>query len=117
MEPDPALLHQFALPLLERLQRQARQGLRPAIGLNAPVGAGKSSLCRLLAGLAQGQGLRLAVASIDDLYLPWTPRIRAMAGNPFAVTRVPPGSHDAPLLQRCLADWRAGGKLCLPRFD
>ena len=117
MEPDPALLHQFALPLLERLQRQARQGLRPAIGLNAPVGAGKSSLCRLLAGLAQGQGLRLAVASIDDLYLPWTPRIRAMAGNPFAVTRVPPGSHDAPLLQRCLADWRAGGELCLPRFD
>jgi D-glycerate 3-kinase len=117
MEPDPALLHQFALPLLERLQRLAGQGLRPAIGLNAPVGAGKSSLCRLLAGLAPELGLRLAVASIDDFYLPWPARIRAMAGNPFGVVRVPPGSHDAPLLQRCLADWRAGGALHLPRFD
>jgi D-glycerate 3-kinase len=117
MAGDPALLREFGLPLLERLQQLAGQGQRPAIGLNAPVGAGKSSLCRLLAGLAQERGLRLAVASIDDVYLPWQQRLRAMAGNPFGVTRVPPGSHDPALLRRCLADWRAGGALRLPRFD
>ncbi len=114
---DPALLEQFALPLLARLQALAGQGRRPAIGLNAPVGAGKSSLGRLLAQQAQHRGLRLAVASIDDFYLPWTARCRALAGNPFAVTRVPPGSHDPLLLQRCLDDWRACGALHLPRFD
>lgn len=117
MAVDPALLREFALPLLERLQQLAGQGLRPAIGLNAPVGAGKSSLCRLLAGVARQRGLRLAVASIDDFYLPWQQRLRALAGNPFGVTRVPPGSHDPALLLRCLRDWRAGGELRLPRFD
>ncbi|MEO1002966.1 MAG: hypothetical protein AAFX65_07640 [Cyanobacteria bacterium J06638_7] len=114
---DPALLHHFALPLLERLGLLAQQRPRPAIGLNAPVGAGKSSLCRLLSQLAPGLGLRLAVASIDDFYLPWWARCRALAGNPFAVTRVPPGSHDPALLCCCLDDWRAGAPLRLPRFD
>jgi D-glycerate 3-kinase len=117
MAGDPALLQEFGLPLLARLQKLAEQGRRPAIGLNAPVGAGKSSLCRLLAGLAPERGLRLAVASIDDFYLPWPERLRALAGNPFGVTRVPPGSHDPDLLRRCLAHWRGGGELRLPRFD
>jgi D-glycerate 3-kinase len=117
MDSDPELLRRFALPLLHRLQQLAGQGLRPAIGLNAPVGAGKSSLCRLLAGLAPQLGLGLAVASIDDVYLPWEERLRALAGNPFGVTRVPPGSHDPALLRRCLTDWRAGAPLHLPRFD
>jgi D-glycerate 3-kinase len=114
---DPALLQQFALPLLGRLQVLAERGGRPVIGLNAPVGAGKSTLCRLLSELAPQTGLRLAVASIDDFYLPWDVRCRALAGNPFAVTRVPPGSHDPALLCRCLDDWRGGAGLRLPRFD
>jgi D-glycerate 3-kinase len=114
---DQVLLWEFALPLLSRLQRLAGRGVRPALGLNAPVGAGKSTLCRLLAGLAPRLGLRLAVASIDDFYLPWAARRRALAGNPFAVTRVPPGSHDPQLLSGCLDHWRSGGRLCLPRFD
>lgn len=117
MAGDPALLREFGLPLLERLQQLAELGRRPAIGLNAPVGAGKSSLCRLLAGLARQRGLRLAVASIDDVYLPWQERLRALAGNPFGVTRLPPGSHDPALLARRLAHWRGGGDLRLPRFD
>jgi len=114
---DPELIRQFALPLLRRLRLLARGGKRPAIGLNAPVGAGKSTLCRLLAQLAPSQGLRLAVASIDDFYLPWPERLRALQGNPFAVSRVPPGSHDVDLLCRSLDRWRAGEALRLPRFD
>ena len=114
---DPALLELFALPLLERLCRLAEGGQRPVVALNAPVGAGKTSLCRVLAQLAVGRDLRLAVASIDDFYLPWPERSAAMAGNPFGVSRVPPGSHDPDLLCAVLDHWRAGGSLQLPRFD
>jgi D-glycerate 3-kinase len=114
---DPALLELFALPLLERLCRLAEGGQRPVVALNAPVGAGKTSLCRVLAQLAVGRDLRLAVASIDDFYLPWPERSAALAGNPFGVSRVPPGSHDPDLLCAVLDHWRAGGSLQLPRFD
>lgn len=114
---DPGLLKGFALPLLEELHQRVAQGHRPLLALNGPVGAGKSSLAGALQQLAQAAGLRLAVASIDDAYLPWAERRRAMAGNPFGVTRVPPGSHDTALLQERLACWRGGGALVLPRFD
>ena len=119
---DPLLQKRFVLPLLEQLRRwetEARGGRRrlPVIGLNGPVGAGKSTLGRQLERLAAQFGLRLLVASIDDLYLGWPERGERLAGNPFGVSRVPPGSHDLPLLLEALAHWRQGGTLTLPRFD
>lgn len=114
---DPGLFARFTLPLLARLQRLAADGHRPLLLLNAPVGAGKTTLSALLGRLATARGLRLAVASIDDAYLPWQQRLEAMAGNPFGVTRVPPGSHDPGLLCRLVDRWRGGGPLELPRFD
>ncbi len=114
---DPELVLQFALPLLERLLLLASGGRRPVLMLNAPVGAGKTTLSRLLCRLASLRELRLAVASIDDVYLPWPRRLQALAGNPFGVTRVPPGSHDPALLCRLIDRWRRGGQLVLPRFD
>ena len=115
---DPALVEGFALPLLRFLVDRCHGGQRrPVLALNGPVGAGKSSLARLLERLAPGLGLSLAVASIDDLYLPWPQRRSALLGNPFGVGRVPPGSHDLLLLQGALANWRRSGRLRLPRFD
>ena len=114
---DPELLRLFAMPLLERLRCLAAAGRRPVLALNAPVGSGKTSLCRVVAQLAAASQLRLAVASIDDFYLPWAERSAAMWGNPFGVSRVPPGSHDPDLLCAVLDRWRAGGALQLPRFD
>jgi D-glycerate 3-kinase len=100
------------------LSLRQRCGTRPALlALNGPVGAGKSTLSRQLIALAESRGLRLAVASIDDFYYPWPERLRRLQGNPFGVSRVPPGSHDLPLLLERLADWRAGGPLRLARFD
>lgn len=113
---DPALVQAFVLPLLDRLERPRQQRLL-LLALNGPVGAGKTSLGRLLVRLASLAGVRLAVASIDDLYLPWPERRSVLAGNPFGVWRVPPGSHDLPLLLQQLADWRRSGVLRLPRFD
>jgi D-glycerate 3-kinase len=114
---DPGLLARFILPLLERLRLLAADGRRPLMLLNAPVGAGKTTLSGLMCRLAPEQGFRLAVASIDDAYLPWQERLEAMAGNPFGVTRVPPGSHDPQLLCHLVDRWRNGEPLELPRFD
>ena len=119
---DPMLRRHFVEPLLEQLATgvdQARRGQRrrPLIGLQGPVGAGKSTLGRQLEALAPHYGLTLVVASIDDLYHPWPERQQRLAGNPFGVSRVPPGSHDIPLLLAALARWRAGEALVLPRFD
>lgn len=108
----------FSLPLLADASRGLQQHRRRLlIGLNGPVGAGKSSLARQLLQLAPRFGLRLAVASIDDLYLPLPERRRQLAGNPFGVSRVPPGSHDLPLLAEAIDHWRHGNPLRLPRFN
>ena len=105
------------MPMLAQVEGLVGSGQRPVLALNGPVGAGKSFFCQQLIGLAKARGLRLAVASIDDAYLPWEQRLVAMAGNPFGVNRVPPGSHDVPLLVERLQRWRSGGPLQLPRFD
>ena len=110
----------MVLPLLDHLVEVFAVGFQrraPVIALNGPVGAGKTSLGRALERLAPLAGLRLAVASIDDIYLPWPRRRDVLAGNPFGVGRVPPGSHDVPLLLERLEDWRRGGPLRLPCFD
>ena len=105
--------------LLRWCQQQTRSGLRPVIGLNGPVGAGKSTLARSLQQRFADADLQLAVASIDDAYLPWPQRQVAMAGNPYGVNRVPPGSHDPEALLGGIRHWRgASAKMLeLPRFD
>ena len=114
---DPLLLEGLAMPMLAQMEELVASGQRPVLALNGPVGSGKSRFCQQLIGLAKARGLRLAVASIDDVYLPWEQRLVAMAGNPFGVNRVPPGSHDVPLLVERLHRWRSGGALQVPRFD
>ena len=116
--PHPSLLWGLVLPLLSDCHCRLSGGSSPLlIGLNGPVGAGKTTLGRGLERLAPSFGLRLAVVSIDDAYLPYQQRLQRLAGNPFGVSRVPPGSHDLPLLLECLRRWRSGEPLQLPRFD
>lgn len=113
----PTLLRHLALPLLRRLENSLVSGAaqrRPVLALNGPVGAGKTSIGRALERLAAQGGLKLVVASIDDLYLPADRRRQVLADNPFGVNRVPPGCHDLPLLLRALKAWRAGGRCGCP---
>ncbi|QEY31758.1 hypothetical protein EVJ50_05355 [Synechococcus sp. RSCCF101] len=105
------------LPLLEALRRSAAAGTRPVVGLSGLPGSGKTTLTTHLIELADAVGLRLAVASIDDLYFPGEELERSMAGNPWQAPRALPGSHDVDLLLQQLARWRSGAPLRLPRFD
>lgn len=116
---DPLLLWGLALPMLTAIERQlaSADASCPVLALTAPVGAGKSTLGRQLQVLAAAAGLQLAVASIDDAYLDRAQRRLRLAGNPFGVSRVPPGSHDADLLLQAIDRWQQGGALVLPRFD
>lgn len=115
---DAVLLWELVLPLLSWLQLScADRQRRVVIGLTAPVGSGKTTLAAQLVQLAGLLPLRLAVASIDDAYRPWAEREQLLAGNPFGVNRVPPGSHDPALLVNAIACWRQGEALRLPRFD
>jgi D-glycerate 3-kinase len=114
---DSQLDCRLVQPLLAQLQGLGRSNQRSVVALNGPVGAGKSTIARVLQQQAALLGLRLAVASIDDFYLPWEQRQRALEGNPFGVSRVPPGSHDVALALECLDAWQAGRALRLPRFD
>lgn len=121
--PEPDLL---MAQLLQHCRSRIAAGRRPLLGLNGPVGAGKTTLSLRLRAAFAAEGLQLAVASIDDAYLPWSQRRQRMAGNPFGVTRVPPGSHDPEALLAPIRHWRrqrwrspgaARAVLQLPRFD
>lgn len=81
-------------------------------------GSGKSTLAAQVAALAAGQGLRVAVASIDDFYLTRDQRLRlAREIHPLLATRGPPGTHDPALARETLRTLRRGEPCALPRFD
>ena len=114
--PDD-LIATVAEPLLALLTERVSRAQRPVLLVNGPVGAGKSTLALGLRALAPRYGLRLAVASIDDAYRTLQDRLTRLEGNPFGVTRVPPGSHDPEALRAAIQAWRSGDALRLPRFD
>ena len=82
----------------EQLHHTARRPL--VVGLQAPQGAGKTTLVqRVLKDLPE-HGLRGAAVSVDDFYLTRTEQI-ALAerhpGNPYLEHRGYPGTHDIAL--------------------
>jgi len=92
------------------------------LGVNGAQGSGKSTLCdflRLI--LSDGHGQRVAVLSIDDLYLTRAER-EALAGevHPLLLTRGVPGTHDVTLGLATLDRLRAATDkdlIPLPSFD
>lgn len=90
----------------------------PVWGLSALQGTGKSTLAAQLAQAAHGQGLRVAVLSLDDFYLTRGAReTLARQVHPLLETRGPPGTHDLPLALHTLQALREGRPVALPRFD
>jgi D-glycerate 3-kinase len=101
-----------------------RADRRPVVvGLQAPQGAGKTTIgTRLLAALP-GLGLRGASVSIDDFYLTRAEQLALAAahpGNPYLEHRGYPGTHDIDLGERTLAALRelgAGRSTRVPVYD
>lgn len=86
---------------------------RPLIvGLQAPQGAGKTTIARRLLRALPHHGLRGATVSIDDFYLTRAEQLNLAAahpGNPYLEHRGYPGTHDIELGVTILTALRALG--------
>ena len=113
------------LPVLRWLLAtlESTPGSPLTIGLNAPQGAGKTTLVRQLVPLLGDLGVRTAALSIDDFYWPRAEQQRLAAehpGNRYLEHRGAPGTHDVALGTRTLTALRAlapGQSLALPTYD
>lgn len=113
----PSVLWGLWIPMVHLMGRLQRINPLPRIGLAGVPGTGKTTLGLAMAVLGQAYGFSPILASIDDYYLPLPTRAVAMAANPFAIDRGPPGSHDLIWLNCSLDDFAAKGRCCIPRFD
>ncbi|TQV72808.1 hypothetical protein FLL45_15170 [Aliikangiella marina] len=92
------------------------------VGINAPQGAGKSTLCQLLRRvLTQAFELQVVAVSIDDFYLSRQSRLRlAETIHPLFKTRGVPGTHDISLAMNFfhrLVDNDNNQSIRVPCFD
>lgn len=106
--------------LLERVEASVNAWLKTAtrpfvLGICGAQGAGKSTLSDGLAKRLAGEGLMVAVLSLDDLYL--APDARPVAISKLFATRGVPGTHDVALGQRVFDSLKSGRPTRLPRFD
>jgi D-glycerate 3-kinase len=99
--------------------RQRALGRPVIVGLCGSQGSGKSTMASFLKALLEAEGLKAAVLSLDDLYLPLAERERlGREVHPLLRTRGVPGTHDAALglaLFDALTD--GSGDVAVPRFD
>jgi D-glycerate 3-kinase len=106
-------------PLAARIAGWAAGRETPlVVGICGPQGSGKSTLTALVAWLLDARGLKTAVLSIDDLYLPRAERLGLAATvHPLLATRGVPGTHDPALGLAVLDALARPGTTALPRFD
>ena len=116
-------IKQTYLPLAALLASSVKKKKEALIiGINGAQGSGKSTLCQILRLiLEQGFSLRVAVLSIDDLYLTRAARMKlARTIHPLFATRGVPGTHDVALgeeLFDALVHAPDGTQVELPVFD
>lgn len=102
-------------------RRRAGAGC-PIIGINGAQGSGKSTAAAFLGDeLFRAHGLRAAIVSLDDFYLPRAARQELAASvHPLLATRGVPGTHDVDLgidTLRRLARLGPHERLPLPGFS
>lgn len=122
LDPTFAPLHQpvhdFVFAQLEAADRWPL-----VIGLQAPQGAGKTTLVSHLLSRLASRGWQGAGVSIDDFYLTRAEQLQLAAanpGNPYLEHRGYPGTHDIDLGTRTLAALKgikAGASVRVPVYD
>jgi len=110
---------QIHAPLADWLaSRQAGLGRTLLAGLCGAQGSGKSTAALVIRHLLEARGLRVAVLSIDDLYLTHDERLAlGQTIHPLLATRGPPGTHDVALGEAVLGRLSQAGATALPSFD
>jgi D-glycerate 3-kinase len=111
-------VHEFCLAEVAAASR------RPlVIGLQAPQGAGKTTLVTHLLDALPGFGLRGAGVSVDDFYLTREGQLRVAAdhpGNRYLEHRGYPGTHDVALGERTIQQLKSlseGETARVPVYD
>ena len=98
-------------------QRAAVDGAM-LVGLCGAQGSGKSTAALILRHLLEARTLKVAILSIDDLYLTHAERqALAKAVHPLLATRGPPGTHDIALGQAVIDALGQPGRTPVPSFD
>jgi len=122
LDPQFAPLHQPVHDFVFAQVAAART--RPlVVGLQAPQGAGKTTLVTHLLRRLSERGLRGAGVSIDDFYLTRAGQLALAAahpGNPYLEHRGYPGTHDLALgthVLRALKGLTAGASVRVPVYD
>jgi D-glycerate 3-kinase len=122
-------IYQYYLPVyfwvLAQLQKHKNSSSGPlVVGISAPQGCGKSTLCEQLEALLLADGLTPASLSIDDFYLTRAEQEALAAAhpqNPLLQSRGNAASHDLAIGTRTLAALRdataASAPVALPRYD
>jgi len=115
-------IHWLTLPVaswvLHHLRAATRRPL--VVGLNAPQGAGKTTLTKSLVGLFAELEVRAVSVSIDDFYLRRSEQLAVASthpGNPYLEHRGYPGTHDVELGAKVLKALRDGVDVDVPRYD
>lgn len=111
-------------PSAERVTAAVREWLEQQtdgpliLGLCGSQGSGKSTLADALKCVFEADGFRVAILSLDDLYLGRAAREQlAHDVHPLFATRGVPGTHDVAQGIALLDAIRAGKAVTLPRFD
>lgn len=88
------------------------------LGICGSQGSGKSTLARQISDFMSERGRRVAVLSLDDLYLSSNEREKlGKTLHPLFRTRGVPGTHDVQLGIDIIEQLKSGAGSLLPRFD
>lgn len=110
-------------PVFEWLSSRLQPGQVTYVGLNAPQGAGKTTLTRVLTEAFAQQDIKALAISVDDFYFTRQQQVTLAAkhsSNPYLQQRGYPGTHDIALGEKILHQVRAladGSECSIPRYD
>ena len=105
-------------PLAEKIAARAERAPGLVVGVCGPQASGKSTLTAVTLRMLEERGLRVALFSLDDLYLTHAER-QALGRevHPLLATRGVPGTHDVALGLALIDALRGPGETELPSFD
>lgn len=110
-------MNPIATIIADHIERWRVDGEPLIIGICGAQASGKTTASAQVADHFEAHGLRVAVLSLDDLYIGRTERgALAQAVHPLFITRGPAGTHDVALGLEVLEKLRRGEPVCLPRF-